>query len=288
MAPQRDSNESRLSRRSLLCAVGIGSGAATVNTASAYVHGRDEDTDGDGIPDSTKRSGTFHRQLEETFGPEQFEGVAVGRQDLLIDVRYVGPTGVFPATKRAIVDRFRRHGIYAQWLDYPGRYDADLVDEQYGSTVEDLLWGRRSFYDGEIEAELENVALQLLVVPGETAPPHAGRLYSRWMETTGGGTDGYVNGFSVGNRAVVANRENHESEARLVFHELTHLALCHDDDPENTGSMGTGEELDLMDHEWDRLREGLSNVRETTGYDVGFRPCLWDEHLAPMFNGGVT
>lgn len=46
--------------------------------------------------------------------------------------------------------------------------------------------------------------------------------------------------------------------------------------------MGTGEELDLMAHEWETLRNGLGNVRDTTGYDIVFRPCLWQECLAKL------
>ncbi len=285
MSPQRSGDQRRLSRRSLLCAAGVGCTAVTLSSAGAYANHREADSDGDGIPDDKKRSPAFHDRLDDAFGSEQFEGVEVGRSDLLIDVRYIGDTCVLPETRRTIVDLFRSHDIYAQWLDYPRRYDAERIDRQYGSTVEGLLWGQRSFYREEVDAELADVALQLLVVPGATTAPYEGRLYSRWMDTTGGGIDGYINGFSVGNRAVVADRDEHDAEARLVFHELTHLALCHDDDPENTGVMGTGEEIDLMDHEWDRLRNGLSNVRDATGTDVVFRSCLWDEHLDSVVGG---
>ncbi|MDQ2050575.1 hypothetical protein RBH26_08750 [Natronolimnohabitans sp. A-GB9] len=265
-------------RRSLL----LSAGAAGSVSIVGHVRASAEDSDGDGIPDRTKRSAAFHRRLESIFGAEQFSGLEVGRRDLLLDVRYVGETQLVPSTKRTIVEQCRARGIHAQWLDYPRRYDLEEVTERYGTAVKDLLWGRRSFYAGEIESDLKNVALQLVVVPGVSKPGVEGRIYSHWMDTTGSGIDGYVNGFSVGNRAVVAERDDPLEEARLVFHEIAHLALCHDDDPENTGVMGTGDDVDLTDEEWERFRDGLSNVRDRTGYDVLFRPCLWHENLSAV------
>ncbi|WP_231990781.1 hypothetical protein [Natronobacterium gregoryi] len=240
-----------------------------------------EDSDDDGILDAKKRSATFHRRLEGIFG-DQFEGLAVGRPDLLLDARYVGGTSISPGTKRTIVDLVRTRGIHAQWLDYPTRYDPQAVANRYGTTVKGLLWGRDSFYSEEIEDVLKNVALQLLVVPGTTKAADAGRIYSHWIDAMGGGPDGHVNGFSLGNRAVVAERDDPFEEAALVLHEITHLVLCHDDDPENTGVMGTADEVALMDHEWDQFRNGLDNVRDTTGYDIAFRPCLWQENLSAI------
>ncbi len=275
--------ECRSTRRSLLCATGL-TAVSAANSVSGYVRNRSADSDGDGIPDDRKRSAAFHRRLQGLFGPAQFDGVSLGRQDLLIDVRYVGETSVFSETKRTIVGLFRSHGIRAQWLEYPHRYDRTVVEDQYGLGVEDLLVGGGSFYGDRIEADLKNVALQLIIVPGSTAAGYEGLLYSRWMDTIDSGIDGHVNGFSLGNRAVVAERDDQFEEARLIFHELTHLALCHDDDPENTGVMGTGKEVDLLNHEWKRLREGLSNVRDGTGYDVIFRSCLWNQNLETEFD----
>lgn len=279
MGSQRDVDDRRPTRRSLLRSVGIAGSVPVVGGVGTYLQTRSlEDSDGDGIPDRKKRSAAFHRRLESIFGPEQFEGLEVGRRDLLIDVRRIGWTRISRSTKRTIVDRFRERGIYAQWLEYPDRYDHEVVAERYGLTVRDLLWGRNSFYRGVIEDDLKDVAIQLLVVPGATTP-YEGRIYSQWMDLTGGGTDGYVNGFSAGTRAVVAERPEGFEERRLVLHELAHLVLCHDDDPANTGVMGTGEEIDLLDREWEQFRDGLANVRDRTGYDFGIRPCLWREHV---------
>ncbi len=238
------------------------------------------DDDGDGIPTRKKQSTSFQRHLESIYGPEQVDPLETGRRDLLIDVRYVGSTELFSTTKRLVIDRFRDHGIHAQWLEYPHRYDLEAVDDRYGCSVEDLLLGRRSFYSDEIESDIKDTALQLVVIPGTTIDPdRRKRIYSRWLETLGAGIDGYVNGFSAGNRAVVAERHDRFEEARLVLHELSHLALPHDSDPENTGVMGSGDEIDLLEHEWAHLRANLANVRDTTGYDFVLRPCLWREHL---------
>ncbi|WP_343162648.1 hypothetical protein [Natronolimnobius sp. AArcel1] len=236
--------------------------------------------DGDGIPTRKKRSSSFHQQLESIYGPGQVESLEVGRPELLIDVRYIGATRIFPTTKQLVVDRFREHGIHAQWLDYPQRYNRRVLAETYGRSVEDMLLRSGSVYSNEIEEFLKNTALQLFVVPGTSVDPdQRKRVYSRWLDRLGVGIDGYVNGFSAGNRAVVANRHDRFEEARLVLHELTHLVLPHDTDPENTGVMGTGDELDLLDAEWERLRANLANVRDTTGYDFALRPCLVREYL---------
>ncbi|SDQ39404.1 hypothetical protein [Natronobacterium texcoconense] len=277
-----DGDDRRPTRRLLLRSVGVAGSLSAVSGVGSFVRDRSfDDSDGDGIPDETKQSTSFHRRLRSIFG-NQFGGLEVGRPELLLDVRYVGDTSIYPVTKRTIVDLLRTHGIHAQWLDYPTRYDAETISEQYGGTVKNLLWGRNSFYSEEVENALKNVALQLLVVPGSTATSDEGRIYSHWMDAAGGGVDGYVNGFSLGNRAVVADREDRLEEAALVLHEIAHLVLCHDNDPENTGVMGTAEEVDLMDHEWEQFRNGLDNVRDTTGYDLIFRPCLWEENLSAV------
>lgn len=289
MGGRRDADDERWrrhSRRSLLRSIGAIGAVSALGGVGSAVRNRTvaRDGDDDGIPDRRKRSAEFHARLESIFGAHQFEGLEQGRRDLLIDVRRVGDATISTATERTIVDLFRDNGIHAQWLEYPERYDLERVAEQYGLSVGGLLWGLRSFYRGEIEPELKDVALQLIVVPGADQQPYEGRIYSRWMDLIGSGLhrDGYVNGFSVGNRAVVAEREDRASEARLVLHELAHLALCHADDPGNDGVMGTAERLDLTESEWERLRDGLSNVRDATGYDFVFRPCLWDENLGAI------
>ncbi len=270
-------------RRSLLRSVALLSGISAVGGARAAEHGPlTADSDSDGIPDHTKRSLDFHETLSRHFGP-QFEGLEMGRADLLIDVRHVGETTISRSTQQTIVDLFRSRDIHAQWLEYPTRYDLESVASSYGTTVKELLWGWDSFYSDAVEPELQDVAVQLIVVPGTAEDAAEGRIYSHWMGATGGGAAGYVNGFSLGNRAVVAERSDPTEEARLVFHELAHLVLCHDADPENTGVMGTAEELDLTDREWERFRAGLGNVRDRTGYDFLFRPCLWHENLTSVF-----
>ncbi|SFB72394.1 hypothetical protein SAMN05444422_101491 [Halobiforma haloterrestris] len=291
MGGRRDADDGRWRRhprRTLLRAVGTVGAVSALGGVGSAVRSRTvaSDADADGIPDHRKRSAEFHARLESIFGSHQFEGLEPGRRDLLIDVRYVGDATISTATERTIVDLFRDNGIHAQWLEYPRRYDLETVADRYGLSVGGLLWGVHSFYREEIEPSLEDVALQLIVVPGTDEGPYEGRIYSRWMDLIGGGLDrdGYVNGFSLGNRAVVTDRDDREAEARLVLHELAHLALCHADDPANDGVMGTGDRVDLTDGEWAELREGLSNVRDGTGYDFLFRPCLWDENLAAILD----
>lgn len=263
-------------RRTVLRSLGVATG---VPLTGAFAYARDRnyaDESGDGIPDAKERSSAVHDRLEAVFG-SQFEGLDPGRRDLLLDVRYVDGTDVFSETKAEIVSLFRDRGIYAQWLDYPETYDREAFEDDYGQHVRAILWGRDGFYRTEVESFLRDIAVQVIVVPGRTDPAYEGLVYSQWMDTLGGGRDGHVNGFSVGNRAVVADRTTQSEEARLLLHEIAHLGLCHDDDPENTGVMGTGENLDLTDHEWETLRNNLENVRDTTGYDVVFRRCLWEE-----------
>lgn len=275
-----DSTPGGRSRRAVLSLLG-GVASTPIGAVTAYRADRSfTDEDGDGIPDHRERSVAFDRYLHETFG-DRFDGLDPERKDLLIDARYVGDVSVSAETKAQIEGLFRENGIHAQWLDHPRRYDPDRITLQYGTSVRDLLWGRDSFYRTEIESKLRNVAVQLLVVAGRAKRPYKGRIYSPWMATNGSGAgDGYVNGFNVGNRAIVAERTEQRDEARLILHELAHYGLCHDDDPANDGVMGTGATIDLTEREWALLRRRLDNVHDTTGYDVAFRRCLWAEQVS--------
>lgn len=275
----RDGEERRPSRRTVLKSVGAVGGLWTIGGGDrSYVDGT-----GDGIPDRTKRSREVHDRLESLFGADQFDGLDPTRRDLLLDVRYVEGTSIHPETKREVVDLFRRQGIYAQWLEYPETYDRATVERRYGWDTRSLLWSRDSFYRREVEPDLKGLAIQLLVVPGVSRQPYRGLVYSPTMDALGSERDGHVYGFSVGNRAVVTDRDDRGYEARLVLHEIAHLGLCHDDDPENVGVMGTAETTDLMPHEWETLRERLRNVGETSGYGLAARPCLWRECLGSVF-----
>ena len=278
------------SRRSVLRSLG-GAGAMLLGGVGSAVasgvgaHRYDptyQSSSGDGIPDELKRSETFHRRLADRFGAGSFDGLEVGRTDFLVDVRYVGNAAVDDAVKRHLETLFRDNGIHMQWLDHPVRIDERRFLETYGNDVYSILWSARSFYAREVETDLKNVAFQLVVVPGRREPPHEGRVYchlsdnlrDRW-------NNGWVNGMNVGNRAVVGHRESPREQTRLALHEISHLALCPDDDPANTGVMGTQQRLDLTDDEWAALRNGLDAVRDITGYDAAFRRCSWQEY-APL------
>lgn len=232
------------------------------------------DVDEDGIPDHKKRSPTIDARLTDTFG-DHFDGLELGRRDLLLDVRYVGDVTVPLQVKRAIERRFRDNGIHLQWLDYPDRYPLDWFEDRYGNNARQILWGGSSFYRDEIEPEFKDIALQLVLVPGALSGRYRGRIYSPWADVAGTHSNGYINGMNFGNRAVAAERLDPWEQARLIFHEIAHLALCHDDDPDNRGVMGTNEVLTLTDAEWEKLRSNLDNVRDTTGYDLLLRSCLW-------------
>lgn len=234
------------------------------------------DEDGDGIPDSKERSGSFHDYLRGVFGADQFEGLDPRRKDLLVDARYVGDAGIADPTKARIAELFRENGIFLQWLDHPRRYDRERFEERYGYGSKDVLWASGSFYREEVEEPLRNVALQLIVLPGGHGSPGRARIHS-WPLLSGSDRDGTATGVSYGNRAVAVERESVEAEAKLVLHELAHLGLCHDDDPDNIGVMGTGQDLDLADQEWETLRANLENVRDTTGFDILFRRCILEE-----------
>ncbi|ATW87290.1 hypothetical protein halTADL_0477 [Halohasta litchfieldiae] len=240
-----------------------------------------EDADSDAIPDSLEGSEEFTAWLTDLFGVDQFEGFDPDRRDLLVDIRYVGATTVSERTKTALVELFRSNGIYLQWLDYPERYDRAWFERRYGYDARRILWSPWSFYHRTVERRLKNVALQLVVVPGFGEGPHHGRLYSPWTKFHTG--SGYVSGLSTGNRAVVADRQSPEIEAKLILHEIAHYAVCHSTDPENTGVMGTNEKFNLMAHEWEALRTGLGSIRDTTGFDVAFQRCLWAELQPSMF-----
>jgi hypothetical protein len=273
----RDSGDRTATRRSLLQVVGVATALSFVGGTVGYARKR-PDADADGVADTDER-GALEERVADVFG-DQFEGFDTGRRDLLIDVRYVGDTDVDAKTKRTIERLYRREGIYAQWLDHPTTYDQERFERRYGWNAREVLWGGDSFYRREVEQSLRDVAVQVVVVPGRPGPEHEGMIYSPWTATVGGENGGHVNGFSVGNRAVVAEREDPREQQRLLLHEIAHLALCHADDPDNRGVMDTGEVVDLTDDEWERLRDNLDNVRDDTGYDVLFRRCLWEECLA--------
>lgn len=275
-----DASGPAASRRTLLGALG----GATVfpfsfgSFAHAYAN-PDADRDGDGLSDAAEAGGPLERAFADAFG-DQFDGLDPSRRDLLIDVRYVEGAEISSGTKATIERLFRREGIHAQWLDYPDRYDRAAFERRYGSNARSILWGGGSFYRSEVERRFRDAALQLIVVPGRAHPSYSGLVYSPVTDALGGGEDGNVNGFSMGNRAVVADRDDPREERRLVLHELAHLGLCHADDPDNDGVMGSGERLDLTDREWERLRRRLDNVRDATGYDVLFRPCFRRERFS--------
>lgn len=262
------------SRRGVLETVGgliaapVGIGATAYGLDRSY-----RDVDGDGIPDSLEADGDFETWVTDVFGADQWSGLDSARRDLLVDVRYVGETEVRERTKSRVVELFRANGIHLQWLDYPDRYDRSRFERRYGYNVREILWSPWSFYHQAVERRLKNVALQLIVVPGFAEGPHREYLYSPWTEFEAG--SGYVRGFNTGNRAVVAGSHGHEAEAKLICHEIAHYALCHSTDPENTGLMGTQDELDLQPDEWAALRTGLDAIRDTTGFDVVFQRCLW-------------
>lgn len=258
--------------------VGIGTAAYRLDRSYA-------DRDGDGIPDSLDRSPEFDTWLRELFGAAQFEGLDPNRRDLLVDVRYVGETSVSTQTTSLLVELFRDNGIYLQWLEYPDRYDRAAFERRYGYNARRILWSPWSCYHRTVERRLKNVALQLFVVPGLGEKQHHGKLYSPSTAFHDSSSTGYVNGFNTGNRAVVTDCDDHEDEAKLVLHELAHYALCHSTDPANTGVMGTKAEIDLLADEWATLRSGLGAIRDTTGVDVVFRQCLWDELDAPWEQG---
>lgn len=263
-----------LHRRELLNIGGIGlatlAGAATL----AYRSDRSyEDHDGDGIPDQLERSSAFHEALEDIYGPDQFSGLDPNRKDLLIDVRYIGFARISEETKEKLVELFGDHGIFLQWLDYHAHYDRRQFEEAYGYRVERILWPYMSFYHDVVEHRLKNVALQVVVIPED--PLDQRHLESLYALHQG---DDYA-GISMGNRCVVTDSVDKQTD--FLLHEIAHLGLCHDDDPDNTGVMGPNpRETDLMPHEWEALRNRLPNIRDTTGFDILLRDCVGEEFLS--------
>lgn len=278
---RRDSTDERTEytrRETLRHAGGLFGTATGLGTLTQRVDESYADQSDDGIPDLLKESESFHQYVEDLFGADQFDGLDPERKDLLLDVRYVGRTTISETTKTRIEDRFRSNGIYVQWLDYPQRYGQDAFETEYGYNGERILWPNGSFYDYEVEDELKNVAVQVIVVPSE-ADANANQHLHATFHTLSNSEGGDFSGMSFGNRAVVTDQDTVREEVGLIMHEVAHLALCHDESSENTGVMGpVREEADLMDYEWEKLRENLDNVRDQTGYDIALRPCIWREY----------
>lgn len=227
-----------------------------------------EDADADGIPDAIERSDEYDRFVRDRFGDEQFEGLEPHRRDLLIDARYVGSATISGETKRFVRDAFRDHGIYLQWLDYPVRYPVGSFAEQYGDRVERILWPIASFYADEIEEELRDTALQVIVLPDSEENLEA--LYAIQQGQ-------HFDGMSFGNRCLVTASASGQAEMVLVMHEIGHLALCHNEDPASVMSANP-DQARFTTREWARLREGLSNIRDTSGFDIATRKCLLERY----------
>lgn len=259
-------------RRRLLAATGGVIAAATGAGILGISHDQSyRDVDEDGIPDSLERSTRFHQRLETVF-EEEVEALDPRRKDLLVDVRYIGGTSISDEAKAYLRELFHENGIFLQWLDHPSAYDLDTVRERYGLSIEGLLVSPTGFYWDQVESFLRNVAFQLVVVPGRETDFERRLLYSRFY-------DDHVNGMNVGNRAAIVQRDSSAAEAELALHEIAHLALCHDEDPDNLGPMGQETELDLTEPEWETLRNNLSKIHDATGLDVVSRQCLIEDYL---------
>lgn len=252
-----------LSRRRVIAGLGSVAGMGSLRS-SPY-----EDRDGDGIPDDLERSEAYHDYIEGIFGSEQFDGLEPDRPDLLIDARYVGSSTIDDRTKYYLEEQFREHGIHLQWLDYPKQYDHERFDERYGNRVERVLWPIRSFYSEEVEDILQDIALQVIVVPQIRRP-----LESLYTVHQGGSFEG----VSFGNRSLVLEQESLEQETILVMHEIGHLVLCHTPDPRSVMSQSP-QQAEFLPDEWDAMRGNLDNIRDATGFDVTMRRCLIDEYL---------
>lgn len=251
-----------IDRRRLLAGAGSVLGLGSLRS-SPY-----EDRDGDGIPDELERSESHHRFMEDVFGAEQFDALDPTRKDLLVDARYVGDTTVSDRTKRFLEDRFRTHGIHLQWLDYPQRYDEDQFIERYGQQVERILWPFGSFYADVVEDELHDIALQVVVVPSRGE-----ELDSLYTIHRGD----HYEGVSFGNRCLVTEQRDPAAEAILLMHEIGHLVLCHNDDP-NSVMSPSPDTARFTETEWERLRGNLDNIRDSTGFDIAYRRCILSEY----------
>ena len=275
-------SEKNHSRRSVLCGVGgiVTAGllpgtltSRTITSASEHRH--------DGIPTHLIGSQSFDRYLENTFDVSLYNGLSHNEKNLLLDVRLVGDVSISMDVKRYLVNVFAAHGIHLHWLEYLHRYDEDQFYTQFGPNSRSILWSSDSFYRNVVEDRLKNIALQVVVINGIRSGAHEGMIYSHWADVLSQ-RGGYINGMNFGNRIVVANRNDEWEQTRLLFHEIAHLALCHDSNDTNTGVMGTNEALALTQTEWSQLRRNLSNVNDRTGSDVVFRKCLWTDDF-----GGV-
>ncbi len=260
-----------LTRRDLLTYAGATVGSTGFAALLGYHQDRRyEDRDEDGIPDELERSDRLHQYMTDLFG-DDFDGLDPSRPDLLVDVRYVGEASVTSGTKRALETLFRDRGIYMQWLDYPYRYEEAWFKDRYGYQVERILWPHMSFYEEQVEERLKNIAVQLIVLPHNADADGLESLYALHR-----GSD--FAGVSLGNRCLMIAKDTPEGEARLALHEIAHLGLCHDYGDENRGVMGyQTEKTDLTDDEWRSLRNRLSNVRDSTGFDIALRECLGEE-----------
>lgn len=236
-----------------------------------------EDKDNDGIPDEKERSAEHQAFMDETFGSEQFGELDPSRKDLLIDARYVGSASIADSTKSWLERTFRQRGIHLQWLDYPRQYDRDRFANKYHYQIERILWPYFTFYHEEVEDDLKNTALQVVVVPEASE-----ELDSFYTVHRGE----HYKGVSLGNRCLVTEQDDLKRERVLLLHEIGHLALGHDDDPANEGVMGPDPtEATLTEAEWQRVQGNLENIRDRTGFDMAFRPCILEESLEDLAAG---
>lgn len=259
-------------RRRLLATAGSIIAAATGVGIFGLSHNQSyQDVDKDGIPDSLERSTRFHQRLETTF-EQDVKGLDPSHKDLLVDVRYIGGTSISDEAKTHLQGLFHENSISLHWLEYPRAYDLDIVQKQYGTSVEGLLVLPNGFYWNQVESFLRNVAFQLVVVPGRDSNFEKRQLYTRLY-------DDHINGMNIGNRAAIIQRDSPAAEAELALHEIAHLALCHDDNPDNPGPMGQETMLNLTEQEWETLRNNLRNIHDATGIDVVARRCLIENYL---------
>ncbi len=276
------------SRRRVLGLAAAVAGASLVNR---YILEDDVDTDEDGLSDELEQSDIFHEDMQELYG-DQFEGLDVGRKDFLIDGRYIGDASVSAETKDYVEDLFRDNGIHAQWLDHPGQYGEDWFDQEYDYTVRETIGPVNSFYAEHVEDSLKDTAVQLIVLPGTGNEKRM--IYNRISELRG--EDGEASGASLGNRAVMGERDNPVVETYMALHEIGHTWICHDyDNPDNNGVMGVESPADFLDDdidtvldfmpwEWEKIHENMDNIQDETGLDIVFRPCIWQESAHGVYD----